>query len=91
MELAKFDELDSLIKGILYIEQANPNECYYWSNPAQPEESVKTHYDFSKPYPFLVGRRKHQNRKKLEININIYLKFLMEKNYSEFLLYGKII
>lgn len=54
MELAKFDELDSLIKGILYIEQANPNECYYWSNPAQPEESVKTLYDFSKPYPFLV-------------------------------------
>lgn len=54
MELAKFDELDSLIKGILYIEQANPNECYYWSNPAQPEESVKTLYDFSKPYPFLL-------------------------------------
>lgn len=54
MELAKFDELDSLIKGILYVEQTNPNECYYWAHPSQPEKCEKRLYDFSEPYPFLV-------------------------------------
>ncbi|KAL0269572.1 UNVERIFIED_CONTAM: hypothetical protein PYX00_007262 [Menopon gallinae] len=54
MELAKFDELDSLIKGILYVEQTNPNECYYWVFPSQPEKCEKKLYDFSEPYPFLL-------------------------------------
>lgn len=55
MELAKFDELDSLIKGILFVEQTNPNECYYWSHPAVSEQCEKRLFDFSKPYPFLVS------------------------------------
>ncbi|KAK6639708.1 Pantothenate kinase 1 [Polyplax serrata] len=54
MELAKFDELDSLIKGILFVEQTNPNECYYWSHPAVSEQCEKRLFDFSKPYPFLL-------------------------------------
>lgn len=32
MKLAKFDELDALIKGILFAETHNPSECYYWEN-----------------------------------------------------------
>lgn len=57
MELAKFDELDSLIRGMLYIEQTNPNECYFWSHPAAPitDRSEKIKFDFSRPYPFLVS------------------------------------
>lgn len=32
MKLAKFDELDTLIKGILFAEIQNPTECYYFEN-----------------------------------------------------------
>lgn len=53
MKLAKFDEIDSLIKGMHYIEAQNKNECYYWSNPTDEANCVKVNYDFSNPYPFL--------------------------------------
>lgn len=32
MQLQKFDELDALIKGILYAEMHNRTECYYYEN-----------------------------------------------------------
>lgn len=32
MQLQKFDELDALIKGILYAETHNSTECYYYEN-----------------------------------------------------------
>lgn len=54
MSLAKFDELDSLIRGILYVEITNPHECYYWSYPTDNSRCQKIPYDFSEPYPFLV-------------------------------------
>lgn len=54
MNLAKFDELDSLIRGMLYIETTNPRECYYWSHPTDDSKCEKIPYDFSEPYPFLV-------------------------------------
>lgn len=54
MNLAKFDELDSLIRGMLYIETTNPRECYYWSHPTDDSKCQKVPYDFSEPYPFLV-------------------------------------
>jgi len=54
MNLAKFDELDSLIRGMLYVETTNPRECYYWSNPTDDSKCQKVPYDFSEPYPFLV-------------------------------------
>jgi len=56
MNLAKFDELDSLIRGMLYIETTNPRECYYWLDPTDDEKCQKTPYDFSEPYPFLVSK-----------------------------------
>ncbi|KAL1122791.1 hypothetical protein AAG570_003117 [Ranatra chinensis] len=54
MKLAKYDELDSLIRGMLYVEMNNPMECYYWSNPIEYESCQKERYDFSDPYPFLI-------------------------------------
>jgi type II pantothenate kinase len=32
MKLEKFDELDALIKGILFTETHNQYECYYYEN-----------------------------------------------------------
>lgn len=54
MRLAKYDELESLLKGLLYIDKNNPTECYYWSNPTDESKCAKVNYDFSKPYPFLL-------------------------------------
>jgi type II pantothenate kinase len=56
MRLAKFDELDSLINGMLYVETNNPHECYYWINPTEDECCEKRFFDFSDPYPFLVSQ-----------------------------------
>lgn len=55
MRLAKFDELDSLIRGMLYVETNNPCECYYWVNPTEDGRCEKRFFDFSDPYPFLVS------------------------------------
>ncbi|KAF5276058.1 hypothetical protein FQA39_LY00854 [Lamprigera yunnana] len=54
MKLAKFDEFDSLIKGMQYVDAHNPTECYYWCEPTEEKKSIKVNYDFSNPYPFLV-------------------------------------
>lgn len=32
MKLSKCDELDALIKGILFAETHNPTECYYFED-----------------------------------------------------------
>lgn len=54
MKLAKYDEFDSLIKGMLFVEAHNRTECYYWSNPTEESLCAKVKYDFSNPYPFLL-------------------------------------
>ncbi|XP_043270078.1 pantothenate kinase 3 isoform X2 [Venturia canescens] len=54
MSLAKFDELNSLLHGMLYIETTNPHECYYWSHPTDETKCCQVPYDFSEPYPFLL-------------------------------------
>ncbi|XP_063705639.1 pantothenate kinase 3 [Culicoides brevitarsis] len=54
MNLAKFDELDALIKGILFTETQDPHECYYWENAGDISISHKKSYDFSQPYPFIL-------------------------------------
>ncbi|OXA51233.1 pantothenate kinase 3 isoform X2 [Folsomia candida] len=54
MRLHKFDELDSLIRGMEFVEGNNPqSECYYFSNP-KSDDCRKIPFDFSNPYPFLV-------------------------------------
>lgn len=55
LQLHKFDELDCLIQGIHYIDRLNTlSECYYWSNPTDPENCKREPYDFKNPYPYLV-------------------------------------
>lgn len=54
MKLAKFDELESLLKGLQYMDRNNPMECYFWSNPTDESKCAKVQYDFSNPYPFLL-------------------------------------
>ncbi|KFM77716.1 Pantothenate kinase 1, partial [Stegodyphus mimosarum] len=54
MELHKFDELDSLIRGIHYIKAYNEHECYYWVDPTDDTKCRKEHFDLNNLYPFLV-------------------------------------
>ncbi|XP_067643965.1 pantothenate kinase 3 isoform X2 [Eurosta solidaginis] len=54
MKLAKFDELDTLIKGILFAEIQNPTECYFYENARDIMKCEKRAFDFSKPYPFIL-------------------------------------
>lgn len=66
MKLDKFDELDSLIKGMLFAEIHYSTECYYFqSSSTSPSTSVprtaesiidyeKKLYDFSAPFPFIL-------------------------------------
>ncbi len=37
----KFDELESLIRGIEFVADTNANECYYWENPLDEEKCCK--------------------------------------------------
>ncbi|CAL8125077.1 unnamed protein product [Orchesella dallaii] len=53
MRLHKFDELESLIRGIEFMEANSPTECYYLENP-KSDTAEKICYDFSDPYPFMV-------------------------------------
>ena len=54
LSLHKSDELDSLIRGLLFIEESYPSEVYYWANPTDEDKCCKVTYDFKNPYPFLV-------------------------------------
>ncbi|XP_074041008.1 pantothenate kinase 3 fbl isoform X3 [Leptinotarsa decemlineata] len=54
MQLAKFDEFESMITGLHYIDRNNLTECYYWANPTDESKCAKMKYDFSSPYPFLI-------------------------------------
>ncbi|KAG8199471.1 hypothetical protein JTE90_009319 [Oedothorax gibbosus] len=54
LKIHKFDELDSLIRGIQFVERNFPRECYYFSHPVDDKKCKKAPFDFSRPYPFLV-------------------------------------
>ncbi|XP_054262442.1 pantothenate kinase 3 isoform X2 [Macrosteles quadrilineatus] len=54
MKLAKFDELDALIRGMLFVEATNPREVYYFTNPTEEDKCQKCVFNFSRPYPFLI-------------------------------------
>jgi len=49
LSLHKFDELDSLIGGMQFIDNNNPRELYYYDKSAQ-----KVSFDFTNPFPFLL-------------------------------------
>ncbi|KAH8419514.1 hypothetical protein KR222_001819 [Zaprionus bogoriensis] len=54
MKLAKFDELDTLIKGILFADMHNCTECYYYENARDIVKSTKRAFNFSQPFPFIL-------------------------------------
>ncbi|XP_017081054.1 pantothenate kinase 3 isoform X1 [Drosophila eugracilis] len=54
MKLAKFDELDTLIKGILFADLHNRTECYYYENARDILKSEKRQFNFSQPFPFIL-------------------------------------
>ncbi|KAM9330328.1 pantothenate kinase 2, mitochondrial-like [Gastrophryne carolinensis] len=57
LELWQLDELDCLIKGVLYIETVGFNgeaQCFYLENPKDPERCQKIPYPLDNPYPLLL-------------------------------------
>jgi len=54
LQLHKFDELDSTIHGLEFIDAHNESECFYWENSKDEERCQKVPFDFSEPYPFMV-------------------------------------
>lgn len=57
LELCKLDELDCLVKGVLYIDSVGFNghsECYYFENPTDPERCQKLPFNLENPYPLLL-------------------------------------
>uniref|UniRef100_A0A8D0GXL3 pantothenate kinase n=1 Tax=Sphenodon punctatus TaxID=8508 RepID=A0A8D0GXL3_SPHPU len=57
LQLCKLDELDCLIKGVLYIDSVGFNghsECYYFVHPTDPERCLKLPFNLENPYPLLL-------------------------------------
>uniref|UniRef100_A0A667Z3A1 pantothenate kinase n=1 Tax=Myripristis murdjan TaxID=586833 RepID=A0A667Z3A1_9TELE len=57
LQLCKLDELDCLIRGLLYVDSVGFNgrpECYYFQNPSDPENSVKRPCSLENPFPMLL-------------------------------------
>ncbi|XP_069488323.1 pantothenate kinase 2, mitochondrial isoform X2 [Ambystoma mexicanum] len=57
LQLHKLDELDCLIKGVLYIDSIGFNgqsQCYYLENPKDPVGCRKIAYNLENPYPLLL-------------------------------------
>ncbi|XP_012711162.2 pantothenate kinase 2, mitochondrial isoform X2 [Fundulus heteroclitus] len=57
LELHKLDELDCLVRGVLYIDSVmsgGPLECYYFENPTDPDHCAQKPYPLENPYPLLL-------------------------------------
>ncbi|CAD7675490.1 unnamed protein product [Nyctereutes procyonoides] len=57
LHLHKLDELDCLVKGLLYIDSVSFNgqaECYYFANASEPERCQKMPFNLDDPYPLLI-------------------------------------
>jgi len=58
LELQKLDELDCLIRGVLFtdsVASGNPaSECYYFEDPSDPDRCVQRPYTLHDPYPLLL-------------------------------------
>ncbi|CAF0995262.1 unnamed protein product [Adineta steineri] len=50
----KCDELETLIKGLSYLSKLNPNECFYYEEPENNENSNKIPFKFNIRNPFLL-------------------------------------
>ncbi|XP_068436947.1 pantothenate kinase 2, mitochondrial isoform X2 [Clinocottus analis] len=57
LQLHKLDELDCLIRGVLYIDSvvsSGPSECYYFENPTDPDRCIQKPYTLENPFPLLL-------------------------------------
>ncbi|KAM9446478.1 pantothenate kinase 3-like [Clarias gariepinus] len=57
LRLLKLDELDCLIKGVLFIDSVVPSrspECYYYETPKDTELCKQKPYNLENPYPLLL-------------------------------------
>lgn len=57
LQLHKLDELDCLIRGVLYIDSvvsSGPSECYYFENPTDPDRCIQKPYTLKNPFPLLL-------------------------------------
>ncbi|KAM3863405.1 pantothenate kinase 3-like [Diretmus argenteus] len=57
LELLKLDELDCLIRGLLFVDRVGFNghpECYYFQNPSDTQSCVKTPCSLEDPFPMLL-------------------------------------
>ncbi|OXB59920.1 hypothetical protein ASZ78_007058 [Callipepla squamata] len=57
LQLRKLDELDCLIKGVLYIDSVGFNghsECYYFEHPTDAARCQKLPFNLENPYPLLL-------------------------------------
>ncbi|OCT99019.1 pantothenate kinase 2, mitochondrial isoform X2 [Xenopus laevis] len=57
LELWKLDEIDCLIKGVLFIDSVGFNgqsQCFSLENPKDPERCQKIPYNLENPYPLLL-------------------------------------
>nr|XP_020457317.1 pantothenate kinase 1-like isoform X3 [Monopterus albus] len=57
LELLKLDELDCLIRGLLFVDRVGFNghpECYYFQNPSDTQSCVKKPCTLENPFPMLL-------------------------------------
>ncbi|KAG7280268.1 hypothetical protein CRUP_026809, partial [Coryphaenoides rupestris] len=57
LQLRKLDELDCLIRGLLFMDRVGFNghpECFYFSNPSDTQGCVKTPCRLDNPFPMLL-------------------------------------
>ncbi|XP_076016406.1 pantothenate kinase 1a isoform X1 [Genypterus blacodes] len=57
LELLKLDELDCLIRGLLFVDRVSFNghpECYYFQNPSDTQSCVKRPCSLEDPFPMLL-------------------------------------
>ncbi|XP_014845128.1 PREDICTED: pantothenate kinase 2, mitochondrial isoform X1 [Poecilia mexicana] len=57
LELHKLDELDCLVRGVLYIDSvitSGPSECYYFENPSDLDHCAQKPYTLENDYPLLL-------------------------------------
>ena len=54
LKMHKFDEIDSLVGGLAYLENSNPEELYYYSSPQDQSTCCKTPYSSDAVFPLLL-------------------------------------
>lgn len=54
MNLAKYDEMQSLISGLHYLCQEYSDECYYWENPNSESSHMVPFQLGPNPYPYII-------------------------------------